>query len=82
MGIMVYSLLWVMQDVYHQPYDEQSPTQVCQASKALQFVSTHLRDSLELVLFAIQQARQTRTSKGLVLGFRVWGVNYSDHIVA
>ena len=21
MGIMVYSLLWVMQDLYHQPYD-------------------------------------------------------------
>ena len=22
MGIVVYSLLWVMQDLYHQPYDE------------------------------------------------------------
>ena len=24
MGIMVYSLLWVMQDLYHQPYDYKS----------------------------------------------------------
>ena len=23
MGIMVYSLLWVMQDLYHQPYWEE-----------------------------------------------------------
>ena len=22
MGVMAYSLLWVMQDSYHQPYDE------------------------------------------------------------
>ena len=25
MGIMICSLLWVMQDLYHQPYDSGSP---------------------------------------------------------
>ena len=25
MGVMVYSLLWVMQDLYHQPYHQRLP---------------------------------------------------------
>ena len=39
MGIMVYSLLWVMQDLYHQPYVHENPGRGPWGSRKLEAVN-------------------------------------------
>ena len=65
MGIRVYSLLWVMQDLHHQSYFYLEPYPlICQAGKnALSFLDStvllgckHILLQLELALFNVAQS--------------------------